>query len=199
MKKLVVLFALIVLPISVVAQDGSAFGIKGGLNLTNFYADEPDDTNLRTGLNLAIYSRSSIIEDLLFLQAEFGYTSKGSKVEGSLGEANLGLSYLELPVVASIGFADLVYIDGGGYVSYLLDANVSGETNSGYSFSEDISTSNFKDFDYGLAVGASVNLSPIVIGARYYYGLQNIVDEEAANLGAEARNSNFQVYVALEF
>jgi hypothetical protein len=48
--------------------------------------------------------------------------------------------------------------------------------------------------------GASTHLAPLVIGVRYDQGLQNIVDNDFANFsGIEARNSNFQVYVAFEF
>lgn len=181
-------------------QAQGAFGVKGGLNLSNFSAENVNDENLRTGINFGVYSRTPLIEDFLYLQAEIGYTGKGSKIEGSLGEAEIGLGYLELPIMASIGISDLIYLEGGAYAAYLLNSNVSGRTSSGSSFSDDISTSNFKDFDYGLAFGANINLSPLVVGARYYYGLQNIINSDFANFtGLEARNSTFQIYVAFEF
>lgn len=178
----------------------SVFGVKGGLNLSNFFTENVDDENLRTGLNFGVYSRSALIPEVLYLQTELGYSGKGAKIEGSLGEAEIGLGYLELPILASVGIADLFYVEGGAYASYLLDANISGETSGGSSFSEEISTNNFKDFDYGLAVGANVNLRPLVVGVRYYYGLQDIVDNDFAQFsGIEARNSTFQAYVAFEF
>jgi len=96
--------------------------------------------------------------------------------------------------MASIGLADFIYLKGGVYASYLLNANVSGETSRGNSFSDDISTDNFKDFDYGLAFGAHTCLATLVVGVRYYHGLQNIVDNDFENFtGIEARNFNFQV------
>ncbi|WP_019038246.1 porin family protein [Psychroflexus tropicus] len=179
----------------------SAFGVKGGLNMSNFFTENVDDENLRTGLNFGVYSRSALVEDVLYLQAELGYSGKGAKIEGDAGEAELGLGYLELPIMASVGVADLFYVEGGAYASYLLDANVSGESVlSNEPFEREIGTDNFKDFDYGLAVGANVNLSPIVVGVRYYYGLQDIVDNDIASFsGIEARNSTFQAYVAFEF
>jgi hypothetical protein len=169
--------------------------------MSNFFTENVDDENLRTGLNFGIYSRSALVEDVLYLQAELGYSGKGAKIEGSAGEAELGLDYLELPLMASVGVADLFYVEGGAYASYLLNANVSGQsTNGNFSFEDEIDTDNFKDFDYGLAVGANVNLSPLVVGVRYYYGLQDIVDNDLASFsGIEARNSTFQAYVAFEF
>lgn len=181
------------------SQD-TRFGVRGGLNLSNFFADEPDDTNLRAGFNVGLTTKSALIEDMLFLQAELGYSTKGSKVEGSLGEANLNLGYIDLPLLLSLGFANAIFLEGGVYAGYLVNTSVSGETASGSSFSSDISSDNFKKFDYGLVFGANLDLKPITVGARYHYGLQNIVDNEVANfLGSDVRNSVFQVYVALSF
>jgi hypothetical protein len=166
LKQITALAVIGLLTLTTQAQDNT-FGVKGGVNFSNFYTENVDDENVKTGLNFGVYSRSTLIPELLYLQAELGYSGKGAKIEGSLGEAELGLAYLELPVMASVGLADFIFLEGGAYVSYLLDANVSGETSGGNSFSDDISTDNFKDFDYGLAVGASTHLAPLVIGVRY--------------------------------
>ncbi|MBZ9779781.1 PorT family protein [Psychroflexus sp. CAK8W] len=198
LKQLTYALALGLMAFTTQAQE-NVFGVKGGLNLSNFFTENVDDENLRTGLNFGIYSRSPLIDEVLYLQAELGYSGKGAKLEGNGGELELGLGYLELPILASLGFGDLLFIEGGAYASYLLDANISGENSFG-EFSDDISTDNFKDFDYGLAVGANVNLSPLVIGVRYYYGLQDIVSDDIQFFpGLEARNSTFQAYVAFEF
>lgn len=173
------------------AQD-TRLGVRGGLNLSNLFADEPDDTNLRAGYNFALTSKSALIEDILFLQAELGYSTKGSRIESDLGEASLNLGYIDLPVMLSLGFANLIYVEGGVYAGYLVNSSVSGQTNLG--------TSDFNRLDYGLVFGANIDLKPITIGARYNYGLQNIVDNDIGNfLGTEARNSTFQVYVGLSF
>lgn len=199
LKQLTCAFILGLMTITAQAQN-STYGVKGGLNLSNFFTENVDDENLRTGLHFGLYSKTALVDEILYLQAELGYSGKGAKIEGSNGEAELGLGYLELPILASIGLGDLLFIEGGAYASYLLSANVSGETSGGSSFSDDISTEDFKDFDYGLAVGANFNLSPLVVGVRYYYGLQNIIDNDFATFtGIEARNSTFQAYVAFEF
>lgn len=201
LKQLTYALTLGLMTFSLQAQNQeSTFGIKGGLNFSNFFTENVDDENLRTGLHFGLFSRSPLVGEVLFLQMELGYSGKGAKIEGRNGEAELGLGYLELPVLASISLGDLLFIEGGAYASYLLDAKVSGETTGGSSFSDDISTDNFKEFDYGLAVGVNTHLSPLVIGVRYYYGLQNIIENDFANFsGIEARNSTFQVYAALEF
>ncbi|SDG55673.1 porin family protein [Psychroflexus sediminis] len=199
MKTLTCVLILGLMAFTTQAQE-NAFGVRGGLNLSNFFTENVNDKNLRSGLHFGVYSRSPLIDNLLYLQAGLGYSGKGAEIEGSSGQAELGLGYLELPFLASVGIADFLFIEGGAYASYLLSANVSGETAGGSSFSDDISTDNFKDFDYGLAVGANTHLAPLVVGVRYYYGLQNIIANDFANFaGIEARNSTFQVYVAFEF
>ncbi|MFN2261263.1 MAG: porin family protein [Psychroflexus sp.] len=199
MKVIFTIFIALLASMPMSAQDTN-FGVKGGLNFSNFFADEPDDTNIKTGLNFSLYSRKALVDELLFLQAELGYSGKGSKVEGDFGEMELGLAYLELPLMASVGIGNTIFVEGGAYAAYLLDANISGEDNLGNSFSDEIDRDNFKDFDYGLAVGANVNLSSLVVGARYYYGMQDIVDSDLVSSAlGDVRNSNIQVYVAFEF
>lgn len=202
MNKIIGLFAFLILFFGLnhaQAQD-TRLGVRGGLNLSNLFADEPDDTNLRAGYSFALTSKSALIEDILFLQAELGYSTKGSRIESDLGETSLNLGYIDLPVMLSLGFANLIYVEGGVYAGYLVNSSVSGQTNLGTSFSSNLSTSDFNRLDYGLVFGANIDLKPITIGARYNYGLQNIVDNDIGNfLGTEARNSTFQVYVGLSF
>lgn len=199
MKKYLVLAVVLFSFHQMVSQE-TRFGVRGGLNLSNFFADEPDDTNLRAGFNIGLTTKSSLIDDMLFLQAELGYSGKGSKVEGDLGEASLNLGYIDLPVMLSLSFANLINVEGGVYTAYLVNTSIAGETSAGTSFSEDISGDNFKKFDYGLVFGTNLDLQPLTIGVRYHLGMQNIMDNDVANyLGGDVRNSVFQVYVALSF
>ncbi|WP_257984627.1 porin family protein [Psychroflexus sp. MES1-P1E] len=189
---------MVLLRLTTHAKDNT-FGVKGGVNFSNFYTENVDGENVKTGLNFGVYSRSELVPELLYLQAKLGYSGKGAKIEGNGEEAEIGFGNLELPILVSVGIADLLYVEGGAYASYLLNANISGDSSLG-SFSEEIDTDNFKGFDYSLAVGANVNLSPFVVGVRYYYGLQDIVDNDIGSFtGIEARNSTFQAYVAFEF
>lgn len=197
--RLFITLLMIISSMSISAQETN-FGVRGGLNFSNFFASEPDDTNLRTGFNLALTTRASLVEDVLYLKSELGYSGKGSRVESSLGDANLNLGYVDLPLMMSVGFADLIYIDAGAYLGYLASASVSGETSGGSSFNESISRSDFSKIDYGWVLGANLELNPFVVGIRYNYGLQNIIDNDVADfLGTRARNSVFQIYVGFSF
>lgn len=200
MKKLIIACVGLLLSFQALQAQETRFGVRGGLNFSNFIASEPDDTNLRTGLNIGLTTKTSLINEMLFLQAELGYSGKGSKVEGQLGDVSLNMGYIDVPVMLSVGFANAVFLEGGVYAGYLTNASISGETSGGSSFSESISTSDFNRFDYGWVLGASLDLKPFVVGARYNYGLRNIVDSELVDtLGSRARNSVFQVYVGLSF
>jgi len=199
MKKCIVLCLALFCFTQVFSQD-TRFGVRGGLNLSNFFADEPDDTNLRPGFNIGITTKSSLLDEMLYLQAELGYSTKGARVEGDLGEASLNLGYIDVPVLLSLSFANTINLEGGVYAGYLVNTSISGESSNGISFSEEIDRDNFKKLDYGIVGGANIELSPITIGVRYNNGLQNIMDEEVASiLGSDVRNSVFQLYVALSF
>ncbi|MCC5921550.1 MAG: PorT family protein [Cyclobacteriaceae bacterium] len=201
MKKIILFLPFILLlTFSVNAQDGK-FGVRAGLNASNFFADEnPDDQNLRYSLNAGIYSRAALIPELLFIETGLGYNGRGSTVTGSGGEATLGLGYLEVPVLASVSLADIIHLQGGVYAAYLLSAEASVDSNFG-SFSTDLDRDDFNNFDFGLSVGATINPSPLMVGVRYNYGLTNILEgnDIADFFGSRAQNSMVQLFVGFEF
>ena len=62
------------------AQSTAKFGIKGGVNLSNFYSgDDISDNNVKPGFQAGLYARLPIIEDVLFVQPELIYTRKGAQ------------------------------------------------------------------------------------------------------------------------
>lgn len=199
MKKLLILSILFAIAFSVNAQEGKV-GVRAGLNASNFFSDNPDDANLRYAINAGIYGRKALVGDLLHIQAEIGYSGRGSTVVRGNNEATLALGYLDVPVMASIKLIDILHIQAGIYGSYLLNANASIESGS-FSFNNELDREDFKAYDYGLLAGTSLNFSPLVIGARYNFGLQNILEgnEVAEFFDSKARNSFFQLYVGFEF
>ena len=100
--------------------------------------------------------------------------------------------------MASFRFADqAIELQAGGYVGYLLGANVttSGDLGSG---SNTLDRSNFNSMDAGLVLGAAFNAGPAQIGARYEFGLSQIANSDDAKfLLGDAKNSCIQVYVAV--
>lgn len=198
------------------AQDdnpGPKFGIKGGVNLSQLFVDQPnvEDENMKVGYHVGLFGKIPV-SDFLAVQPELLYTNTGSKITygGSdlsdllgieEGEVRFNLNYIQVPValVANLGAFN---IHAGPYVSYLLGANVKDLEVTDLSSNEvaDLDTDSFNRIDYGLVGGIGVNFSNISVGARYNYGLREIgASGLAGSLTNNSRNSVAQLYVAFGF
>ena len=89
---------------SAFAQDSNPirFGIKGGVNFSNLYVEDADDTKMRTGFNVGLFSKLPITS-YFAVQPEIYYTSKGGEVvyDNSFvdGTAGFHLNYIEVPLM----------------------------------------------------------------------------------------------------
>lgn len=189
-------------PVASMAQ-GPAFGIKGGLNMSNLYSGEVDDNNMRLGFNLGVFGRSDIEKPLGF-QVELLYSTKGNTTNYSAfgglidQEVDFALNYLEVPVMASIRIGEgALELQAGGYVGYLLSSTVSSNGDLGSS-SDELAKDNFTSMDAGLVAGAAFNAGALQFGARYAYGLSPIANSDEADfLLGDAKNSCIQLFVGL--
>lgn len=188
---------------SVNAQEFKA-GIKGGFNLTNLYADEVDDENLRPGFNAGLFLQSPI-DDFIGFQTELVYTTAGNKssydLVGFNGDVDFNLNYLQVPFLVVLKFADILEFHAGAYAAYLLNANL--EVTGDASFSEELDRDNLKNWDFGVATGLGVNVGKAQIGARLNLGLVQIADDNENIKGAitreilgDSRNIGGQIYVS---
>ncbi|MDX5420637.1 MAG: PorT family protein [Hymenobacteraceae bacterium] len=174
-------------------------GVKAGLNYTTFQGDDAGQYDYRPGYTVGVTARKGI-NDLIGLQTELLYTSKGAKREFSTGSVNseerLRLNYLDIPVLLSVQAGGL-YFELGPQVSFLLKGkqilevtNASGNTTTTTEL--DI-TDNPYPVDLGYAAGLGYRAgSGLGIGLRYNGGLKNI-DDEGLFEGRERRNTSFQL------
>jgi hypothetical protein len=199
---------------TVKAQDGeSEYGIKGGVNFSNFYSNEVDDQNLRIGYNAGLFFKAAIT-DFLAIQPEVLYTTKGSTTSYDnffTGPAKFSqnLNYLEVPVLAVINLGESFNVHAGPYVAYLLKAQVQNKTSDGnLDFVEDLNEGDYERLDYGIAVGAGFEFDVIRFGARYDYGLRQIGKNQGFNLAgvpinsvsfSDLKNSTASLYIGLSF
>lgn len=206
---LVVLFAF-GLTTTVNAQVNDAgkpqIGIKGGLNFSNLYTKDVDDNNMLTGFNAGLYANFPIT-NFIAIQPELLYSIKGSELvynnAFAEGTAKFELNYIELPVLLKINVAKNINIHAGPYFAYLIDAQVTNETDSGnFDFEKNYNNDDFNKFDAGLSAGVGFDLKTIGIGLRYNYGLST-VGKERTVVGQtytvpDGKNSNISLYVALK-
>jgi hypothetical protein len=192
---------------------GPRVGIKGGLNASQFYVDQPnvEDENMKIGFNFGIFTKVPITS-FLALQPEVLYTNVGSKVTygGSdleqlfgieSGEVRFNLNYIQVPLALAVNLGPL-NVHAGPYVSYLLSANVrdwSASELSGTTVQE-LQTSDFNKLDYGVVLGVGFDVQNVTIGARYNHGLREVGNSGiAGNLTENSKNSVGQIYIGFGF
>ena len=209
-----VLAGLLSIPVAVQAQmDDSRFGIKGGVNLTNFYEEELGDQNLRLGFNVGIFTELAVGESFS-IQPELLLTTKGNRIaygdndnlfedllEGDddafIGDVETNLTYIELPLLAKFTIGETLNLHVGPYASYLLDASTSVDGTLGERLS-DLDRNGFRKWDYGLAAGIGIDLNLVTIGARYDLGLVGVAEDDAwEGLINDRKNQAVQLYIGV--
>lgn len=192
---------------------GPKIGIKGGLNFSQLFIDQPtvEDENIKVGLHFGIFTKIPVTNIIAF-QPELLYTNAGSKVayggsdvENMLGiregEVRYNLNYIQLPLAFTINLGP-VNIHAGPYASYLVSANIKNLRASDLSTTNtiELDTDDFNKMDYGLLAGLGFDFGNVTIGARYNYGLREIGNSgQARILTNRSRNSVAQLYFGIGF
>jgi opacity protein-like surface antigen len=129
------------------------FGIKGGVNLSNFGADA-EDTDMATSFYAGV-SLDIPMKGIFHLQAEALYSVEGAD--------KASITYLRLPVMAKFYVGENFNVQAGPVMGAKLDAE------------DKYLNKATKALDYGAAAGLSYELPMgLVIDARYYLGLADI-------------------------
>jgi hypothetical protein len=183
------------------------FGIKGGINLSNLYADNEDveDENTKLGLNVGLFAKIPVFRGLS-IQPELLYSGKGAKISydnilAGEGEYRFNLHYVEAPISAVINLARNLSIHGGVYAAYLVSANIT-DINGDGTIDEikDLDTDNFNRFDVGLLGGVALDIQNLTIGARYTHGLNVIAESFASDIAlGDSKNSVISLYIGFGF
>ncbi|NHN26905.1 PorT family protein [Flavobacterium jejuense] len=208
-KKIVATLALLLttsLAVNAQSKDSSAeFGFKGGLNFSNMYTEDVDDNNVLTSFNAGVYAKLPIT-DAIAIQPELLYSRKGAELvydnAFAEGTAKFKLNYIELPLLLKLNLTDSFNVHAGPYFAYLIDAQVTNETNDGtFDFEDTYNNDDFNKFDYGLSAGVGLDFESIGIGVRYNYGLQTVGKERqfagTTYTVPDGKNSNLSLYLAV--
>lgn len=193
LSKLAFILVLIAASLPTLAQ----ITVKGGLNLSNMVMKDNDGTysdnfKMKPGFHLGITSEFKI-NDMASFETGLLLMSKGfkdSEKETYGGETytydeNVSLLYLDVPLLAKAYFnvGDMrIYGALGPYVGMGLSGKdhwESSGTGGSDSGTDDIKwgsgdQDHLKRLDYGVWVGAGVEMKSIMLGAFYNFGLANI-------------------------
>ena len=189
------------------AHAGAAFGVKGGVSISQVQADLFDTDN-RTGFVGGVYGAFDLTP-MIGIQPELLYVRKGADLYSYSGDVlgfpidetvTLDVDYLEIPVLLRVSLPVAeplgVRLLAGPVASLKVDEKLSVSGLFGHSFDSD----QVKSADFGIAAGAAVafrsgNLRVVGEG-RYTFGLTNISD---LPFGGDVKNGSFYAMAGLEF
>lgn len=207
MKK-IILSSLFVLAVSFTYAQKAEFGIKGGLNSSDFNGDTDGvDLKSRIGFNVGAFVSIQLAEKII-LQPEILYSTQGAKAENVTapiddmlftGDIKFNLSYINVPVMIKYYVSDKFNFEAGPQIGFLTSAKTSTKLDGfDQTFEEDVKDS-FESVDFGLNLGAGYDFSKkFSAGIRYNFGLSNVAKTESGDTD-EINNSVFSLSVGYKF
>jgi opacity protein-like surface antigen len=190
------------------AQDVK-YGIKGGLNVSNFSGDTDGvDLKSRLGLNIGAFVEVKL-SDKFSIQPEVLYSQQGAKlvITGNFNDGyNItsykaadkeNLAYINVPVMFKYYAIEKFSIEFGPQIGFLVSekAKIKAE---GITI-EESDTEYYKKGDFGLNFGAGYDFTEsIFVGARYNLGLTNIGTTAPGNDGKN-HNGVFSLSLGYKF
>lgn len=162
---------------------------KGGLNYSTF--NDTENVEYKTGFLIGGYANFKIPMSPVSVQPEVLYAQYGADVEDS--DASFVVNYVQVPVLLKFGFetpAAKPNVYFGPYMSFNTKAEI--ENDDGSLNLED----NAKDTEFGVVVGAGVDVSKIRLGLRYTAGLSNVADDD---FNDSAKNGALALTIGLAF
>jgi len=167
MKKLIVLLFVVGASFTAFSQAEVSLGLKAGVNLSKLNTDEAEaNTSNITAFHGGAFALFKLTK--IGIQPEFLFSQQGSKVEDvSLGEEDLKMSYITIPVMLKFYLAAGFNIQAGPQFGFLNSAELAGIDIKDGLKSSDVSA------NVGVAWDAPFGL---VLDARYNIGLSDIND-----------------------
>jgi hypothetical protein len=184
------------------AAQGIEGGVHGGVTFSNLSNLEnaidfggPVDVKSRTGVVIGPFVAFPI-NDMLALQVEALYATKGATPTDGTNELRIRLGYLDLPVllrVATPSTQRFFFVFGPSF-----NFNTSAKTIDILPVREEEDVKDqIRDAEFGLVFGGGVMLKAFLVEGRYSAGLTNIGDTPL--LTASIRNRSFAILAGVRF
>lgn len=192
LSKLLVIVLVITFSSETFAQK---FGVKAGMNLSNMLMKDDDETysdefKMKPGFHAGVTAEIPV-DEIFSVETGLFLSTKGFKMceeeeymdEYYEMEAKINLLYLDIPILAKVSY-DTGGLKVFGALGPYIGMGISGKTEmtgtyngDSESETEDVewgSENDLKRLDYGLSIGAGVEINSIVVGVSYNLGLANI-------------------------
>ncbi|MEA1785431.1 outer membrane beta-barrel protein [Arenibacter sp. GZD96] len=200
MKKTLLTMALAFIGMAAMAQSGSGFGIKAGLNynqngdlrfqdIQNAGQDLIRGSDGKVGFHVGFFGKVDLIKFYLRPELVFTQTKSSYELNGTSNEYDV--SKLDLPLLFGFKVIGPVHIFAGPAFQYTLNNDL-----------DDFSVDDVKnDFTVGLNIGAGVNLGRIGLDVRYERGFSeneaNFIDRNVTSVSGRVDSRPSQVIFAL--
>jgi len=176
------------------------FGVKGGVNMATL--QDSKNTKSKPGPVAGITVDYNIEGDF-FILSGLEYVAKGIKVDGGEGNGDrVNLNYLQLPIHIAYKYKltpDVKLVAGiGPYLAYGISGEIKYKAIGDYEAYEvkAFEDGAYKSFDFGLGLGAGIEVSRINLRIGYDYGLAKINDFQSIS---ELKNSSIAFTAGLKF
>lgn len=206
MKKMRIMLVVAMFALVSAVSAQTSLGVKGGVNMSNFYGDDLDDQNVKIGFHIGLaadyeFAYNSAIQTGLF------FTTKGAKYSESIGDATGDFTanpmYLQLPVhyayKLDVTPGTRIVFHAGPYVAYDIGGKAKASGSIGNLEAEvesDVFGDNgLKRFDAGLGLGVGAEFGPILLDLGWDMGLVNIADSDNGDI----KNQNAYLSVGYKF
>lgn len=172
---LILLIALVMGPATASAQETPTLGVRGGLNATSAFTEDPlVDTSYRPGFLVGVFAWLPS-NDRVALQPEFLYSQKRTKFTLDGIDATLTADYLEFPVLL-----DVRLNTGPSRVALVVGPSVSFRARARLeSGGESIDASDQLDrVDCAVVTGLAFTAGRFELAGRYTWGLIDVAKED---------------------
>ncbi|MCE5205859.1 MAG: PorT family protein [Porphyromonadaceae bacterium] len=180
-------------------------GIKGGINMSNYYGDELSEKNAKIGFHIGLSADYEFTPNSA-LQTGLFFTTKGLKTQDAdwNAEYSENLMYLQLPVhyayKMDVTPGTRIVFHGGPYAAYGVGGsrnasvgNINAEWDVDNIFGD--GTVQYKPFDAGLGLGVGAEFGPILVDLGWDMGLVNI----SRTSNGDIKNQNAYLSLGYKF
>lgn len=166
------LLALAALLAAPAALAQTTFGLRAGLNVATIIPDSDTDLvdrGAKLGFVGGVFAEVPLTSAFA-VQPEVLYTQKGVSRDES-GEPDIGVDYLEVPVLAKVALPVSPLLDLDVYAGPALAIKLGND--------DEVSTVRYNSTNLGVAVGVGVASGPFGVDARYTFSVADATEGEA--------------------
>ena len=219
MKKLKLSLVIALLGVvSLVSAQSAFLNVKGGLNMSNFYGDNLNDKNMKSGFHIGVGADLEFLHNIS-LQTGLYYSSKGAKYTYSSAitedvEFNVSANYIQLPIHIAykldVSPGTKLVFHAGPYMAY----GIGGKRKIDSKYTEDLNQFfgknevdtfdkdwGFKPFDIGVGIGVGAEFGLIFIDLGWDMGLKDISRSALKNISKSNKVTakNQSAYLSLGY